>query len=262
MAEPQNPYATPASRVADIPGSSPTGIHLIPDGRAVPAGNGWQWMVSGWDLFKRNPGVWILIVIIFIAIEMVCSAIPLVGFVASYVLTPVLVAGIMSGCAALERNEGLEVAHLFAGFREKAGPLVQVGLLYLAGVVAIGLLLSVFFGFGLVAGALTGRPPEAALATLGLVFLLFFALVVPLLMAIWFAPALVMLHDFKPTDALRASFRGCLRNIPAFLIYGVVGFVLAIVASIPLLLGWLVLGPVALASVYTGYRDIFTEPAA
>ena len=193
---------------------------------------------------------------------MVCSAIPLVGFVASYILTPLLMAGIMSGCAALERNEALEVAHLFAGFREKTGPLVQVGLLYLVGVVAIGLLLSVFFGVGLVAGALTGRPPTAAFATVGLVFLLFFALVIPLIMAIWFAPALVILHDFKPLEALRSSFRGCLENIPAFLVYGVVGLVLAIVASIPLVLGWLVLGPVALASVYSGYRDIFIEPAS
>ena len=36
--------------------------------------------------------------------------------------------------------------------------------------------------------------------------------------------------------------------------------VLAIVATIPLLLGWLVLGPVTVASVYAGYCDIF-EPA-
>ena len=261
MAEPPNPYATPASRVEDMSTSSSTEPRLIPDGRAVPAGNGWTWLVSGWDLFKRNPGVWILMIIIFIAIEMVFSALPLVGVIASYVLTPLLVGGMMSGCAALERNEELEVAYLFAGFRDRTSSLVQVGLLYLVGVVAIGLLLSVFFGFGLVAGALTGHPPEAALATLGLVFLLFFALVIPLLMAIWFAPALVILHDLKPIEALQSSFRGCLKNVPAFLIYGLAGVVLAIVASIPLLLGWLILGPVTIASAYTGYRDIFTEPA-
>jgi hypothetical protein len=34
-------------------------------------------------------------------------------------------------------------------------------------------------------------------------------------------------------------------------------FVLAIVASIPLALGWLVLGPMIVASVYTAYRDIY-----
>jgi uncharacterized membrane protein len=57
--------------------------------------------------------------------------------------------------------------------------------------------------------------------------------------------------------ALKASFFACLKNIVPFLVYGIVGFVLAIVASIPVMLGWLVLGPVFIASVYTAYRDIF-----
>jgi len=37
----------------------------------------------------------------------------------------------------------------------------------------------------------------------------------------------------------------------------VIMFGLAIVASIPLALGWLVLGPMTIASVYTAYRDIY-----
>ena len=50
----------------------------------------------------------------------------------------------------------------------------------------------------------------------------------------------------EPWAAMKVSFIGCLRNIVPFLIYGVVGIALAIVATIPLLLGWLVLGPVTL----------------
>jgi uncharacterized membrane protein len=42
-----------------------------------------------------------------------------------------------------------------------------------------------------------------------------------------------------------------------FLVYSLVVFGLAIVAFIPLGLGWLVLGPVSFASVYTAYRDIY-----
>jgi hypothetical protein len=36
--------------------------------------------------------------------------------------------------------------------------------------------------------------------------------------------------------------------------------VLAILASIPFGLGWLVLGPVMICSVYASYRDIYLEP--
>jgi hypothetical protein len=42
-----------------------------------------------------------------------------------------------------------------------------------------------------------------------------------------------------------------------FLIYGIVLFVLAMIASIPFGLGWLVLGPVVFGSVYAAYRDIY-----
>jgi hypothetical protein len=36
-------------------------------------------------------------------------------------------------------------------------------------------------------------------------------------------------------------------------------FVLALVATIPIGLGWLVLGPVLATSVYTAYLDIFGD---
>jgi hypothetical protein len=35
--------------------------------------------------------------------------------------------------------------------------------------------------------------------------------------------------------------------------------ILAIIATIPLALGWLLLGPVLMASIYVSYRDIFHE---
>jgi uncharacterized membrane protein len=83
------------------------------------------------------------------------------------------------------------------------------------------------------------------------------ALAIPVYMAIWFAPTLVTLNDFEPIQALKTSFSACLKNIVPYLLYGVILFALAIVASIPLGLGWLVLGPVLAISIYTAYRDIF-----
>ena len=192
-----------------------------------------------------------------------CSWIPLIGFVATYVLTPVLLGGVMLGCASLERGGTIEVSHLFAGFREKTSPLVIVGLLYLAGIVAILAVVGVLFGFSLVPMFLGQRAPDVAGAMMIILLatLVMLALSIPLVMAIWFAAPIVMLHDVKPADALKASFMGCLKNVIPFLIYGVVILAAAIVASLPLLLGWLVLGPVLMGSVYAGYRDIFTESA-
>jgi hypothetical protein len=35
--------------------------------------------------------------------------------------------------------------------------------------------------------------------------------------------------------------------------------ILAILASIPVFLGWLLLGPVAMVSLYMAYRDVFHD---
>ncbi len=47
--------------------------------------------------------------------------------------------------------------------------------------------------------------------------------------------------------------------LPMF-VYSLLGLVFAIVASIPLFLGWLVLAPVFAGSVYASYKDIFGTP--
>src|SRR5262245_25726648 len=105
MAEQQNPYAAPAARVADAVPAGTAALRLLLEGRSVPAGHGWQWLSSGWELFKRNPGVWIVIFVLYFVVIMVCSMIPLAGFFAVYLLTPVLIGGVMLGCAAQDRGQ-------------------------------------------------------------------------------------------------------------------------------------------------------------
>jgi uncharacterized membrane protein len=84
-------------------------------------------------------------------------------------------------------------------------------------------------------------------------------LMVPLLMFYWFAPALVMLNDMAPAAAMKASFRGCMRNVVPFLVYGIIMLLLSFVALIPLGLGLLVWMPLAVTSTYAAYRMIYTE---
>ena len=122
--------------------------------------------------------------------------------------------------------------------------------------------MSVFTGaglFGLMMG--TAQPSADDMtkvgAALAIAVLLMLALLLPLVMAIWFAPPLVVFHELGAVEAMKQSFAGCLKNMLPFLLYGVVLLVAGVVASIPLFLGWLVLGPVIAASVYTAYRDIY-----
>jgi len=95
--------------------------------------------------------------------------------------------------------------------------------------------------------------------TILLAVLVALAITVPVYMLMWFAAPLIVLGDLDVGQALKASFSGCLKNIVPFLVYGVMMLLLCIAASIPLFLGWLLLGPVITVSVYTSYRDIFHE---
>ena len=115
---------------------------------------------------------------------------------------------------------------------------------------------------GLQGAEFLGQPQPDVAAAISIVLLaslVMLALSIPLLMGVWFAAPLVMLHDGRPVDAFKASFFGCLKNVVPFLVYGVIAFFAAIIATLPILLGWLVLGPVIMGSMYAGYRDIFTE---
>jgi uncharacterized membrane protein len=250
-----DPYAAPKAPVADTPGAPIEG-NFVPDGQSVPAGNGWSWIVSGWGLFKQQPGMWILVVIIMIALMVVLGIIPLVNLLVA-LIGPVFVGGLMIGCRAIDEGGALEIGHIFAGFREHTGKLILVGLFNIGAWLLVMLVIFLLVGGSAFALRTAGADHAASAASAALAGLIGLALGLPIYMAIWFAPALITLNGMDVGAALKASFFGCLKNIMSFLVYGIVGFVLAVVASIPVMLGWLVLGPVLIASVYTGYRDIF-----
>jgi uncharacterized membrane protein len=264
-ADPQSdPFAPQFPAPAPQPSAEPA---PIPEGRRVATGRGASWIGEAWRLFKDAPGSWVACFLIFVVVMIVLGIIPILGNIVGALISPFLVAGMMVGCRELERNEELTVNHLFAGFSRNSGPLLVLGLLEfgISLVVMLVAALIIFLTVGaMFLGVLVGQSPEPGV-TLAPGFwigaltmiLIVIALFIPVTMAVWFAPALVMLDDIEPWTALKWSFFACLKNIWPFTVYGLIGFVLAIVASIPFALGWLILGPMIIASVYVGYRDIF-----
>lgn len=258
-----NPYAPPKARVQDVPDSLPDG-DFLPEGRSVPAGNGWRWIADGWAFMGAQRGTFIGVSLLLLVVQIVAQFVPLVGPLAIALVYPVLVGGFMLGCEAVRRGEPLEVGHLFAGFQRHAGKLIALGALSLAFGVLVVIVMFVVLGSAFAPMLLGGAQPTPEEATALLVPLLLFVLVVlalsiPVSMAYLFAPALIALHDYGVGQALKASFVVCLKNILSFLVWGIAIFVLAIPASIPLFLGWILLLPVLMVSLYMAYRDVFHE---
>jgi uncharacterized membrane protein len=143
--------------------------------------------------------------------------------------------------------------------------LIYTGLAILITLIVAGMMIAIFGVaiLGMLTGSADASETGVALGSVVIAVLLgilfFLLLLLPLIMAVWFAPALVMLGGMSPGAAMKTSFHGCLRNIIPFLVYDLIGIVLAVVASIPFGLGWLVLGPVTIASIYASYCDIYED---
>jgi uncharacterized membrane protein len=227
--------------------------------RSVEAGQGVEWIKQGWQLFVRNPGAWLAIAVILIVIFVVLSMIPLLGQLAANLLAPVFAAGMLLGAQSLERDGELRIEHLFAGFRQNTGSLIVVGVLYMAGMLVIALVAMGVVGGSALTGGMMGGGRGVGTAAGGLMIgmLVMLALAVPLVMAIWFAPALVVFRNAAPIEALKQSFDACLKNLVPFLVYGVIALVASFVAALPVGLGFLVLIPVLAGSLYASYVDIF-----
>jgi len=234
---------------------------------AEDAVRGWRWIAGGFALFLKSPVMWIAITVVMALMWIGSFLIPVLGPLLFNLLSPVLFAGLMLGCKALERGEPLELGHLFAGFRSQASALVTIGGIYLIGsIVVLGVVWATAGGPMLQTTLQKGAADIHAVsgAARGMIPSLLAGMVLhlPLLMLIWFAPILVVIQGRGPVDAMKRSLAACLFNWLPFLVYGAILIVLLFLASIPLLLGLVVLLPVLFCSIYASYKDIFEPPGS
>jgi len=229
----------------------------------LTAGHGWEWIKQGYALFMKAPLLWIVLLLICVAAAVAFSSVPVVGEPLVSLLMPVVLAGLMAGCRALLEGEELELAHLFRGFQRHTTQLVTLGGIALVSQFLIFGLMMLVGGAALVSILMSGQPdvePDViiqAASGAGLAMLLGIILFSVLVMAMQFAPLLVFFNGVKPLLAMKLSLRAFLNNIGSMLVYGMTFILLAILASIPMMLGWLILLPIVFTSLYASYSEIF-----
>ncbi len=137
----------------------------------------------------------------------------------------------------------------------------MLALFSLIGLICLGLLSM----WGLT--SLLTQDPESLVVTaaqaqgLLLCLLLGLALLIPVLMAVTFAPALIYFHDVGILQAAKLSFKGCLTNMWPFLWWGIVAAILMLFGAALMLVGLLVVIPALNYSIYVAYREIFLDVA-
>lgn len=213
------------------------------------------WLRDGWELFKRAPGIWIGIVVIYIVISLAANLIPIIGSLALALFGIVFTFGMFCGARDLEAGNPLTIGHLFAGFSSpRMGSLVLLGLLTLIGSLCVGI------PAGLVAVILVaGGNGGLGLATGLLLAVLAIVLVAVLSAALLFATPLVGFNGLSPIEAVKLSFAATLKNWLPLLVWGVLAILLVLAGAIPLGLGLLVVMPMLCASYWLMYRTIFGD---
>ena len=249
--------------------------------RTVPALSGVVWLRDAFRMVSRARLPWLVLLMLYYLVLGVIDFIPFIGQIAAPVLKPVFVVGFLAAAWAQERGGSPEPKHLFQGFRANLWALIPLGVF-----LVVGITLAVFgtalVDDGKLLDVLSGKSKfdEALLADDRVQYAMLFAAAcaLPVMLALWFAPALVVFQDCHAAQALRASLAAALANWRAGAVYGMLvffyggvvpGIVTAIVALIApaslaftialvLLLPYLFLFVATLhVSDYVSYRDIF-----
>ncbi|MGI0117858.1 BPSS1780 family membrane protein [Zooshikella sp. RANM57] len=265
-----SPYNTPTS-------------HVLPDARDIqavkrPSSHGISWCTSGVKLFSQEWVLFLAIGFIFVLLSLISQIIPLIGWAISQLLTILLWAGFMYCCDNVEKQGHFSFNQFFVGFNQQTGPLLLLAAIYIAAIMLIFTIAGMFLMFTVGMDFIVAiQSPQGAptmseyrfLLLAMIALLIVMALTIPLLMAIWFAPTLIILDQKPFWDAVKLSFQGCLRNMLPFLVYGLVFLVIATVILLPLFASWywliavfalyIIFTPIVFCTIYTSYKDIFVQ---
>ncbi|EMI5492926.1 hypothetical protein REJ26_004116 [Providencia stuartii] len=245
------------------PNQVDTSIFLT-EPRAVDAGEGINWISQAWAMVKEKLGMWVLINIIFFAVILVVSMIPFINFFVSFI-TPILIGGIIAISEKQRKTGEVEIGLLFAGFQQKFGALFAVGAINF-GISLIGGIIAIMIGGTALLSIMLEMSqggqvsPETIMALSGSFFYIFVIMAVAGLVGAamtWFAPALIMNHDFKVGAAISASLKAVSKNILPGILFFVVLAIIMFISAIPLGLGLLITFPIMYVGYYTSYRSLF-----
>jgi hypothetical protein len=253
--------------------------------RQLPSRAGQTWLIDGIRIFHRQPLVWVLSLMTYWAGLVMVGILPVVGLFLPLLFTPGLGFGFIVLAEAVDRQDPATPATptlLLAGFRNgHARSMLQLGLAYLAGLTLVLVLAWLVDGDQITSMMRGGTPSqeevEVMRKSLPMGLLVAMLAYIPLMMALWFAPQLVVWRGFTVGKALFFSFFAVWRNKAAFLRYSLAWLVLIFLVSglsslimdlfnigaqsllVTLLPVSMLLLAIAQASFYASTRDVFRE---
>jgi len=240
------------------------------------------WLRRAYAMFRAAPLPWLLLLVTYYVLVALAELgpWPSLGKLAASILKPVFAVGFLAAAWSQERGGRPALGDLFRGFRSNLWALLPLGLVFFAGMTLAVSATSLVDGGALLTWFSGGEEPGEQVQRSGMLQLAFlFGLIcaLPTLLALWFAPALVVFHDAGALSALWTSLRAALANwrpvsvfglavlfyggvLPALgatvarLLGGSAGTIIGVGVVFPYLLVFLATFQIA---DYVAYRDVF-----
>ncbi|MBK6334309.1 MAG: hypothetical protein IPO82_11205 [Betaproteobacteria bacterium] len=239
------------------------------------------WLKEAHAMLTAHRLPWLMLLLLYYLVIGIVDIIPLIGQFGLPLLKPVFAVGFLAAAWNQERGGVPELRLLFQGFRSNLWALLPLGAFMLVGISVAVLATSLVDG-GKLLEVLSGKAKldEAVLATGEVQAAMLFAavLALPVILALWFAPALVVFQDCSAAEALATSLRAAIANWRAISVYGALVFLFggvlpgiataivaavvpaeyALVVAVAFLLPYVFLFVATLhVSDYVSYRDVF-----
>jgi hypothetical protein len=231
------------------------------------ASHGVHWLVQSYAMFRQHRLAWVGLLFGYYFALVVVEVVPLVGVFLGPMLKPVLSVGFLAAAWTQERGGKPALPMLFRGFRTNVAALLPLGLVFMVGI-SLALAATALIDGGQLLDLLYGRtssPDEApAVAAQGfaqtlanprvqLAMLLGALCAAPTILALWWAPALVVFQDARFSAALRGSLRAALANWRPVVVYAIAVFMLGAVLPSLLTLLLALLLPTPLNATITAF---------
>ena len=247
---------------------------------------GLSWVKESLDLFKTQPSKWMLLAIAYVGIFMMLPSIPGLGIFAllSVLIWPVFIAFAVMLYRNAEMGKQETVQALLAQIQPKFTTLMLLGLACLVyATLATYILNSDIQGlmhFADQGAQMSESEYEKFMGKFVPFILKLLLLLLPLFVATWFSPVLIVVNNYTLVNAIKSSIAGVLQYTVAMgaawlvlsagvmmlmlvvgLVIGVVGALVPVLAQA--LMPMLVFGCLLLATAlmfafqYVSYRDVF-----
>ena len=246
-----------------------------PEYQVVKASRGFDWVKNGTELLRGNFGRWFILFLVYLILALF-STVHVFSSLLFFIFHPILWGGIFLAAVATLAKLEWSVSILFEPLKKHSSELFKLGAIitginYLIAMILISHLSTLVDIQQLDQLLNTMRKTDDAspvieffsdpvlLKEITLAFLIALLVALPLTMAGWFAPVLIMERRKTALQALRISFQACTANFMPFLVYGLVGFVLMLFVVMSMYIALIFIGPLFFTSYYSSYIDIFPE---